>query len=231
MANEYNIGGEMSEDKANELYMLLQQDTLPEISDDYELMQPSSTVSETDNAHSAIDAKIMENDLYDLVIQNQDKSTGAIRPTPNEVKSGLGLLELIGGVGAAYGAGKVARPLLSKLLKAIKRSPWKNVPQTTKTTGSSVLQKKLWDATGKIRETPSFTRTGSYVENLNKYGNVPGFPRMPNIPKPPATGMRKVGITGGKATKNDPMWDAFKLYDRYGEKIPPQRNLDFLLKK
>ena len=39
MANEYNIGGEMSEDKANELYTLLQQDTLPKISDNYKLMQ------------------------------------------------------------------------------------------------------------------------------------------------------------------------------------------------
>ena len=231
MTDEYNLGGEMDEDKLNELYMSLQKDALPAISDDYGLMQPVSTVSETDNAHSAIDTKIMENDLYDLVTQSQDKSVGAIKPTPNEVKSGLGLLELIGGAGAAYGAGKVARPLLSKLLKKIKGSPWKNVPHAQKATGSSALQKKLWDATRGIRESPSFTRTGSYVENLNKYGNVPGFPRIPNLPKPPVTGMRKTGISTGKATPNDPMWDALKYLDKSGNKIPPSRQLDFLLKK
>ena len=231
MRNEYNLGGEMDEDKLNELYLLLQQDTLPEISDNYRLMQPVSTVSETDNAHSAIDTRIMENDLYNLIAQNQDKDVGTIKPTPNEVKKGLGLLELIGGAGAAYGVGKVVRPLLSKFLKMIKGSPWKNVPHAQKATRISEVMKKLRDETGKIRESPSFTRKGSYVENLNKYGNVPGFPRIPNLPKPPVTEMRKTGISTGKATKNDPMWDTFKLYDRYGDKIPPQRQLDFLLKK
>ncbi len=231
MTDEYNLGGEMDEDKLNELYMSLQQDTLPAISDDYGLMQPVSTVSETDNAHSAIDTKIMENDLYDLVIQGQNKEAGAIKPTPLVVKEGLGLLELIGGAGAAYGTGRVARPLLSKLLKKIKGSPWKNVPHINKATGSSATAKKLWEATEGIYSSPTFTRTGSYVENLGKYGNIPGFPRVPNLPKPPVTGMREVGVATGKATKNDPMWDAFKLYDRYGGKIPPQRNLDFLLKK
>jgi len=145
--------------------------------------------------------------------------------------SSMSPFDLVLSTGAAYGAGRMARPLLSKLLKKIKGSPWKNVPHASKATGSSELIKKLKDTTGKMRESPPFTRTGSYAENLNKYGSVPGFPRIPNIPKPSATGMRKVGITSGKATKNDPMWDAFKLYDRYGEKIPPQRTLDFLLKK
>ena len=43
--------------------------------------------------------------------------------------------------------------------------------------------------------------------------------------------MRKNVITTGKATKNDPMWEALKYFDKSGNKIPPSRQLDFLLKK
>ena len=43
--------------------------------------------------------------------------------------------------------------------------------------------------------------------------------------------IRKVGVTTGKATKNDPMWEALKYFDKSGNKIPPSRQLDFLLKK
>ena len=68
------------------------------------LIQPVSAVSERDNAHSEIDMKIMENDLYNITqgFQNAlqySPSTGAINPTPQTVKGGLGPLEAFSPVG------------------------------------------------------------------------------------------------------------------------------------
>ena len=44
-------------------------------------------------------------------------------------------------------------------------------------------------------------------------------------------GFRKVGITEGKATPNDPLFEALKKFDSKGEKIPLNRTIDFLLDK
>ena len=223
MTDEYNLGGEMDEDKLNELYMSLQQDALPAISDDYGLMQPVSTVSETDNAHSAIDTKIMENDLRNLMTQSQNKNSGTIMAN-NEVKSGLGLLELIGGAGAAYGAGRAINPLfktmgigntknaLSKLL-----SLFQNPKQVHKT---------IWrGAHGEIAPSREAFLGGYRDPSRAQKLLTEGAGAMKKAP------IRKVGVTTGKATKNDPMWEALKYFDKSGNKIPPSRQLDFLLKK
>jgi hypothetical protein len=42
---------------------------------------------------------------------------------------------------------------------------------------------------------------------------------------------RKTGVATGKATPNDPMFEALKKIDSQGEKIPLKRTIDFLLDK
>mgnify|MGYP003120776044 CR=1 FL=1 len=58
--------------------------------------------------------------------------------------------------------------------------------------------------------------------------NIPAYLRSPWAKE---KGFRKVGITTGRATPNDPMFEALKKFDSKGEKIPPSRMIDFLLKK
>ena len=59
---------------------------------------------------------------------------------------------------------------------------------------------------------------------------IPAYLRQaPKEVKP--KGFRKVGITEGKATPNDPLFEALKKFDSKGEKIPPSRTIDFLLDK
>lgn len=59
---------------------------------------------------------------------------------------------------------------------------------------------------------------------------IPAYLRQaPKEVKP--KGFRKVGMTEGKATPNDPLFEALKKFDSKGEKIPPSRTIDFLLDK
>lgn len=55
---------------------------------------------------------------------------------------------------------------------------------------------------------------------------VPAYLRKPITSK----GFRKTGITTGKATPNDPIFNSMNRFDRYGEKIPRERLIDFLKK-
>lgn len=59
---------------------------------------------------------------------------------------------------------------------------------------------------------------------------IPAYLRqVPKEVKP--KGFRKVGMTEGKATPNDPLFEALKKFDSKGEKIPLNRTIDFLLDK
>ena len=56
--------------------------------------------------------------------------------------------------------------------------------------------------------------------------NIPSYLRSAK-PK----GFRKVGTSEGKATPNDPLFEALKKFDSKGERIPPKRTIDFLLEE
>ena len=65
------------------------------------------------------------------------------------------------------------------------------------------------------------------ADKFKGLGNIPAYLRSPSKPK----GFRKTGVTQGKATPNDPMFEALKKFDSKGEKIPLKRTIDFLLEK
>ena len=58
--------------------------------------------------------------------------------------------------------------------------------------------------------------------------NIPAYSRTPFAK---SKGFRKGGTSEGKATPNDPLFEALKKFDSKGEKIPPSRTIDFLLDK
>ena len=62
-----------------------------------------------------------------------------------------------------------------------------------------------------------------------KFGGLDNIPAYLRAPFAKTKGFRKVGMTKGRATPNDPMFEALKKFDSKGEKIPPQRMIDFLI--
>jgi hypothetical protein len=165
---EYNLGGEMNEDKLNELYMALQLDALPKV--DSSLMQPSP--SEADNAHSAIDSKIFENDLYSLIKEDALPSRDPAWPdwyAPGSQAMGDPLpIDVIAfGTGAGL-AGAVGLKGLQKLSKALKRSKWKNVPHKQKNPiPSGDVLRRLSSASDELYKIPTFMRTGDYARKMS----------------------------------------------------------------
>ena len=59
---------------------------------------------------------------------------------------------------------------------------------------------------------------------------IPAYLRQPPKPVKPK-GFRKVGITRGSAIKDDILAKAMERFDRYGNKIPPSRQIEFKLDK
>ena len=56
-----------------------------------DLIQPVPAMQ--DNAHSAIDTKILENEVSSMVKEFQNLEMGTVSPAPQVIKTGLGGLE------------------------------------------------------------------------------------------------------------------------------------------
>ena len=79
---------------------------------------------------------------------------------------------------------------------------------------------------------------GGKIKNLahafklaKKFGGLSNIPAYLRAPFAKTKGFRKVGMTEGRATPNDPLFKALERFDSKGEKIPPKRMLDFLIDK
>ena len=162
--------------------------------------------SETTNAHEAIDAKIMENDLYNLTSPSSGGGGGGgAGGDEQQWKGGLGLLDLFsvaGGGYAGYRGAKALLPMLKNLFgkKAVSK---RSFP------GPGPMQSEI-DAIQRILSSPAYLRRGM------------------KLPAPESKGFRKTGITKGTATPNDPLFEAMKKFDTQGNIIPRQRMLEFL---
>jgi hypothetical protein len=124
------------------------------------------------NGHSAIDSKIMENDIYQLA-----KGGNPIQRNKDLEELMLGLV-----MGSAGGGIKI-----NSLSQAFK-----------------------------------------LADKFKGLSNIPAYLRFPWAK---SKGFRKTGITKGKATQNDPLFEAMKRYDSKGQEIPKSRTLEYLINK
>ena len=81
---------------------------------------------------------------------------------------------------------------------------------------------------GGIKPIKSLSEAFKLADKFKGLANIPAYLRAPFAK---SKGFRKVGVTEGKATPNDPLFKALKKFDSKGEKIPPSRTIDFLLDK